>query len=71
MFLLDTDHIGILQTQANPEFAALSKRIAEHSQADFFVSIVSFHEQILGWNAYIARAKEGHTCRGETDCNVR
>jgi tRNA(fMet)-specific endonuclease VapC len=36
----------------------LSQRIGQHAQAEFFVSIVSFHEQILGWNAYIARAKD-------------
>ena len=25
---------------------------------DFFVSIISFQEQVLGWNAYIGRAKQ-------------
>jgi tRNA(fMet)-specific endonuclease VapC len=29
----------------------------QHAPEDFYVSIVSFHEQMLGWNAYIHRAK--------------
>jgi tRNA(fMet)-specific endonuclease VapC len=57
MYILDTDHIGILQRASGPEHVALSRRIAQYSQTDFYVTIVSFHEQFLGWNAYIARAK--------------
>lgn len=58
MFILDTDHIGILQRKTDAHYEKLSSRIAGHSQTDFFVAIVSFHEQILGWNAYINRAKD-------------
>jgi tRNA(fMet)-specific endonuclease VapC len=58
MYILDTDHVGILQRASGPEYGVLAQRIALYSQADFFVTIVSFHEQILGWNAYIARAKD-------------
>ena len=58
MFILDSDHISVLQLQGPPHFQVLSQRIAQHSQTDFFVTIVSFHEQILGWNSYIARAKD-------------
>lgn len=58
MFVLDTDHIGILQRKTDSGYEKLSRRIAGHSQTDFFVAIVSFHEQILGWNAYINRAKD-------------
>ena len=58
MFILDTDHIGIIQQQTEPEFTCLSNRLSQHSVADFFVSIVSFHEQVLGWNAYIGRAPD-------------
>jgi len=58
MFIIDTDHIGILQRQVGPAYQRLSQRIAGHSQMNFYVAIVSFHEQILGWNAYIARAKD-------------
>lgn len=57
MFLFDTDHFGILQWRSQPEFDHLSKRIARHHRVDIYSPIVSFHEQILGWNAYLARAK--------------
>jgi len=58
MFLLDTDHIGIIQRRTSPEFGRLWARMALHSPQDFYVPIVSFHEQILGWNAYLSRARE-------------
>ena len=57
-FLLDTDHISILQKQSGVEFAALTARIAQVSPADLVFCIVSFHEQVLGCNAYIAQAKK-------------
>ena len=58
MFVLDTDHVGILQRQAAPQFGNLMRRISQYPEASFFVTIVSFHEQVLGWNAYLARAKD-------------
>lgn len=56
-FLLDTDHISILQKQSGTEYAALIARIARVSPADLSLCIVSFHEQVLGCNAHIAHAK--------------
>ena len=56
-FLLDTDHISILQWQTGQEFAALSARLAVHALADFAVCVVSFHEQVLGCHTYISRAR--------------
>lgn len=56
MYILDTDHIGVLQRQSEVGYQTPCRRIASHSQTDFFVAIVSFHEEILGWNAYIAHA---------------
>jgi tRNA(fMet)-specific endonuclease VapC len=56
-FLLDTDHISVLQKQSGPEFATLMTRIAQVSRADLALCIVSFHEQVLGCNAYIAKAR--------------
>lgn len=57
MFVLDTDHLGIIQVESHPELDRLRARMREYSAEDFYVSIVSFHEQVLGWNAYIQRAK--------------
>jgi tRNA(fMet)-specific endonuclease VapC len=56
-FLLDTDHISILQKQSGPEYLALIARIAQVPHADMAFCIVSFHEQVLGCNAFISQAR--------------
>lgn len=58
MFLLDTDHVGIIQRRTGPEFARLTNSMAAYDTSDFFVAIVSFHEQVLGWHTYLKRAKQ-------------
>jgi tRNA(fMet)-specific endonuclease VapC len=58
MFVLDTDHLGILQRQSAPQYSNLIRRISRYTEANFFVTIVSFHEQVVGWNAYLSRAKD-------------
>lgn len=57
MFLLDTDHLGILQQQSGPECSRLMGRLRRYPRDVRFVSIVSFHEQLVGWQAYLKRAK--------------
>lgn len=57
MFLLDTDHIGIIQARAEPEFNRLSIRMSRYSPGDFSFSVISLQENFLGWNAYISRAR--------------
>src|SRR5258708_34110565 len=56
-FLLDTDHISILQKQWGPESASLIARIAQVRRVDLAFCIISFHEQGLGCNTYLAQAK--------------
>ncbi len=56
-FLLDTDHISILQKQSGAEFNNLAARIARHAPGDLAFSIVSFHEQVLGCHTYLIRAR--------------
>ena len=56
-YLLDTDHISILQRESGPEFATLSARINQVPREDLAFSVVSFHEQVLGGHAYINRAR--------------
>ncbi len=58
MFVLDTDSLGILQNKRGVEYDALQNRIAQEDPATVFVSIISFQEQIQGWNAYIQRGKK-------------
>ena len=57
MFLLDTDHVVISQQQAMPDYGRILQRIQLHSPDDFYVSIISFHEQVMGWNGYISQAR--------------
>jgi len=58
MFILDTDHFAILQAKTKPEFDRLSPRIASHPPTAFYLTIVTFHEEVLGWNTYISRARD-------------
>lgn len=55
-YLLDTDHISVLQQQSGSAYVALSSRIALHPRADLALSVISFHEQVLGCHTYINRA---------------
>lgn len=57
MYILDTDHLGILQSPS-PERQRLVARIGRHSITDFFVTIITFQEQVSGWLAYINRATD-------------
>ena len=56
-YLLDTDHLSILQRQTGDAYRNLAQRMAQHSPSDFAISIVTFHEQMLGSHAYINRAR--------------
>src|SRR5882672_8505465 len=57
MFLFDTDHLSLLQNRHRPGAAALLTAIGRYPQADFFACMVSFHEQVMGWNTRIQKAK--------------
>ena len=57
MFILDTDHLGILQRENGSEFVNLRGRLRQYDESQFYVTIISFQEQINGWNAYVARSK--------------
>ena len=56
MFILDTDHISILESRCGDEFSNLMHRIAQHDRSVLFLTIVSFHEQVTGWNRYLSKA---------------
>jgi len=58
MYILDSDHLSILQRQQGQEFENLAARCSTISPLDFFITIVSFHEQFNGWTKYIARAHD-------------
>jgi hypothetical protein len=51
MYLLDTDHLVIPQAKTEPDYGRLSKAMNRYSRLDFNLSLVRFHEQMLGANA--------------------
>lgn len=57
IYLLDTDHVVILQTRPPVEFDRLVNRMNQRPASDFHIPIVAFHEQMLGWNAYVSHAR--------------
>ena len=57
MFLFDTDHLVIVQRAVQPEADRLRQHMARHSQSDFYLSIISVHEQMLGASKYVAQAR--------------
>ena len=68
MYVLDSDHLSILQRKRGVAFDNLSKRCFSRNATDFFLTIVSFHEQINGWTKFIARGKDsGSLVRGYTE----
>lgn len=68
MYVLDSDHLSILQRPHTDGFSNLLRRCSERPASEFFVSIVSFHEQINGWTKYVARAaKSDGLIRGYTE----
>jgi tRNA(fMet)-specific endonuclease VapC len=56
-YLLDTDHISILQDEGGDEAVRLAARIDALPESEFTFSIVSFHEQVLGGHNYLAQAR--------------
>lgn len=58
-YVLDTDHISLIQRKQNPEYQAIQSKFALHLSDEIFLSIVSFHEQVLGAHNYLARARTG------------
>jgi tRNA(fMet)-specific endonuclease VapC len=56
-YLLDTDHISLLQRQSGAAYSTLLLRISRLPVTDFALSIVSFHEQVIGAHDFINRAK--------------
>ena len=55
-FLLDTQHITVLQTKSQPAFSALDRRMNQHPASAFYYCVVSLHEQSIGAHAYINQA---------------
>ena len=56
MIVLDTDHLSVLQWQEQPACDKLLARLDRLALDDVGTTIISFHEQVQGWLAYLKRA---------------
>jgi tRNA(fMet)-specific endonuclease VapC len=56
--VLDTDHLSIIQWQEQPACNHLLARLDELPADDIATTIVSFHEQVQGWLAYLNRSRK-------------
>jgi hypothetical protein len=62
-FILDTDHLTIIQRQSEPAYSRLAPRLREFSSGEICTTIVNFEEQMRVWLAVIVcsrRTKSGH-----------
>jgi tRNA(fMet)-specific endonuclease VapC len=55
--LLDTDHLSVLQWEEQPACDRLLARL-DQLPDDIATSIISFHEQVQGWLAFLNRARK-------------
>lgn len=56
-FILDTDHLAILQLQSQPDYARFRAKLRMHPGAVLRTTIISFQEHTQGWLAYINKAR--------------
>lgn len=56
MYILDTDHISILESvSTSPEAQRLRFRMARLKAHERITTIITFEEQIRGWMSYLAK----------------
>jgi tRNA(fMet)-specific endonuclease VapC len=61
MFLLDSDHMSLLERAESPEGSRLRARLQGIPTHERTTTIVSFEEQARGWLAYLSKASSiGH-----------
>jgi tRNA(fMet)-specific endonuclease VapC len=56
-YLLDTDHISIIQRRSGDSYQRLRDRMSQYPATDFALCVVNFHEQSLGANNIIQKAR--------------
>jgi tRNA(fMet)-specific endonuclease VapC len=55
-YLLDMDHLSILQRKAGAEYHRLSTWMAQFAPINFACCVISLHEQVVGAHALLNRA---------------
>jgi tRNA(fMet)-specific endonuclease VapC len=56
-YILDTDHLTIVQMQSQPEYHRFQEHVRAHPDVKLQATIVSFQEHVQGWLAYINKAR--------------
>ncbi len=57
MFVLDTDHISLMEWNTGSARQRLLRRLSAVPPDEVFTTIVTYEEQTRGWMAYTARAR--------------
>jgi tRNA(fMet)-specific endonuclease VapC len=57
MFVLDTDHLSVLEWADNSAPRRLLQRLSRISPEEATTTIITFEEQMRGWLAYLSRAR--------------
>jgi tRNA(fMet)-specific endonuclease VapC len=58
MYVLDTDHISLLESaSSSPEAQRLRFRLASLKPVERITTIITFEEQIRGWMSFLAQAR--------------
>jgi tRNA(fMet)-specific endonuclease VapC len=57
MVILDTDHLTLMQEEESVAKANLRRRLIGIDSSEFATTIVTYEEQMRGWLAFKARAK--------------
>ncbi len=58
MFILDTDHLGILQGPRNEQCLNILQKIAEVDDSNVYLTIISFHEIVAGWTKFVKQLND-------------
>lgn len=58
MILLDTDHLTVLKYPESAQYGVLTARMRDSADQAFTTTAVSVEEQMRGWLAEIAKARE-------------
>ncbi|HEV3259115.1 MAG TPA: type II toxin-antitoxin system VapC family toxin [Gemmataceae bacterium] len=55
--IVDTDVLTLIKRKSQPAYGALRARLEEHPEADLWVTIISFQEEVKGWMSFLNKAR--------------
>ncbi len=58
MWILDTDHLSVLEWKESRAALALATKMAQHKANELGTTIINFEEQLRGWMSLIAKARK-------------